>query len=45
MPKAKINDINLYYEIYGKGESIIFITGFNADRTDAFNEAVRKFLS
>lgn len=33
MPKAKVNDINLYYEIYGKGEPIIFITGFNADRT------------
>lgn len=33
MPKIKVNDINLYYESHGKGQPIIFVTGFNADRT------------
>jgi len=33
MPKAKVNDINLYYEIHGKGEPIFFIAGFNSDHT------------
>ncbi len=33
MPKTRVNDINLYYEIYGKGEPVFFITGFAADRT------------
>jgi pimeloyl-ACP methyl ester carboxylesterase len=31
MPKIKVNDINLYYESYGQGEPIIFISGFSAD--------------
>lgn len=33
MPKANVNGINLNYEIHGKGEPIVFITGFNGDRT------------
>lgn len=31
MPKLKVNDINLYYESYGKGEPIIFVAGYTAD--------------
>ncbi len=31
MPKIKINDINMYYEIHGKGEPLIFVSGFSAD--------------
>jgi 3-oxoadipate enol-lactonase len=33
MPKTKVNDVNLYYEIHGKGQPIIFISGFIADHT------------
>ena len=29
MPKAKVGDINIYYEIYGKGEPLVFIDGRN----------------
>lgn len=31
MPKAKINDITLYYEIHGAGEPLVLISGFGAD--------------
>lgn len=31
MPKAKINDINLYYEIHGQGEPLVLVAGFSAD--------------
>jgi pimeloyl-ACP methyl ester carboxylesterase len=31
MPKIKVNDVNLYYEIHGKGEPVVFIAGFSAD--------------
>jgi 3-oxoadipate enol-lactonase len=33
MPKIKVNDVNLYYEIHGKGQPIVFISGFIADNT------------
>lgn len=28
MPSIKANDINLYYEIYGKGEPLVLVSGF-----------------
>jgi 3-oxoadipate enol-lactonase len=31
MPIAKINDINLYYEVHGQGFPIVCIAGFSAD--------------
>ena len=31
MPKINVNDIQLYYEMHGKGDPIIFISGFNSD--------------
>lgn len=31
MPKIKINDISMYYEIYGKGEPLVLVSGFSAD--------------
>lgn len=31
MPKIKINDISMYYEIHGDGEPLIFVSGFGAD--------------
>lgn len=31
MPHLKINDISMYYEVYGEGEPIVFIGGFTAD--------------
>lgn len=30
MPKVKVGDINIYYEIHGEGEPLVFITGFTA---------------
>lgn len=33
MPKLKVNDIAMYYEIYGEGEPIVLISGFSADHT------------
>lgn len=31
MPKIKVNDISMYYEIHGQGEPVIFVSGFSAD--------------
>jgi len=31
MPKIKVNDIELYYEEFGKGEPLILVSGFAAD--------------
>jgi pimeloyl-ACP methyl ester carboxylesterase len=28
MPKVKVGDINMYYEIHGQGEPLVFIAGF-----------------
>lgn len=28
MPFAKVNDINLYYEVHGKGEPLVFVNGW-----------------
>ena len=29
MPKVKVNDIEMYYEVHGKGEPIVFLHGFS----------------
>jgi 3-oxoadipate enol-lactonase len=31
MPKVKINDISMYYEIHGQGEPLVLIAGFSVD--------------
>jgi pimeloyl-ACP methyl ester carboxylesterase len=31
MPMVKVNDINMYYEIQGKGEPLVLIVGFSTD--------------
>ena len=33
MPTVKVNDINMYYEVYGEGEPFVLITGLSADLT------------
>jgi pimeloyl-ACP methyl ester carboxylesterase len=30
MPKVKVGDINMYYEVHGKGEPLVFIAGFTS---------------
>ena len=30
MPKVKVGDINIYYEIYGEGEPFVMIAGAGA---------------
>jgi 3-oxoadipate enol-lactonase len=30
MPKVKVNDISMYYEVYGKGEPLVLINGAGA---------------
>ena len=29
MPKVKVGDIDMYYEVHGKGEPLVFIDGRN----------------
>jgi len=31
MPKVKINDISMYYELHGDGEPIVLVSGFSVD--------------
>ncbi|MGQ3887498.1 alpha/beta fold hydrolase [Legionella sp. CNM-1927-20] len=33
MPKLRLNNISMYYEIHGIGEALIFIAGFSVDHT------------
>ena len=33
MPKIKVNDVSIFYETFGQGEPLIFISGFNSDHT------------
>ena len=35
MPTAKVNDINMYYEIHGEGEPLIFIQGLGTEISSA----------
>ena len=35
MPIAKVNDINMYYEIHGEGEPLIFIQGLGTEISSA----------
>jgi 3-oxoadipate enol-lactonase len=37
MPKIKVNDINLYYEIQGSGDPLVLIGGFTANRLNWTN--------
>jgi len=34
MPTVKVNDINMYYELYGHGEPIVLIPGLASDLSD-----------
>jgi len=42
MPKITIKDIEMYYEIHGTGEPIIFIGGFSVDHT-AWLDVIERF--
>jgi len=33
MPTVRVNDIDMYYEIYGEGEPVVLIAGLNSDHT------------
>lgn len=44
MPKIKANDISVYYEEHGEGDSIVFIAGFMADHT-VWDVIARRFAS
>lgn len=33
MATAKFNDIEIYYEIYGKGRPLVLISGYTCDHT------------
>jgi 3-oxoadipate enol-lactonase len=33
MPIVRVNDIDVYYEIHGKGELVVLIAGLNSDHT------------
>jgi pimeloyl-ACP methyl ester carboxylesterase len=36
MPKVKVGDINMYYELHGQGEPLVFIVGFGANISASF---------
>jgi pimeloyl-ACP methyl ester carboxylesterase len=36
MPKVKVGDINMYYEIHGEGEPLVFIVGLGANLSASF---------
>jgi 3-oxoadipate enol-lactonase len=36
MPKIKVNDINMYYEVHGNGEPLLLIMGLGGDTTRWF---------
>jgi pimeloyl-ACP methyl ester carboxylesterase len=33
MPKIQVNDILMYYEVFGQGEPLVLIAGFSSDHT------------
>lgn len=46
MPKVKVNDIAMYYEIHGQGEPVVFVAGFSADHLawgDVLNQFKQKY--
>lgn len=36
MPKVKVGDINMYYEVHGEGEPLVFIVGLGVGISSAF---------
>ena len=42
MPKVKVGDINMYYEVHGQGEGLIFIAGF-ASSLDVWRPVIPMF--
>lgn len=38
MPKVKVNDINIYYEIQGNGEVLVLISGYGANLKSWFRQ-------
>jgi len=42
IPKLQVNDIEMYYEIHGEGEPLIFLHGF-AGSNKSWNEYVPHF--
>lgn len=42
MPKINVNGINLYYEIQGHGQPIVFVSGFSGDHT-AWNGIIHQY--
>lgn len=46
MPKIKINDIEMYYEVHGQGQPLVLIAGFSADHTvwqSVINEFAKQY--
>jgi 3-oxoadipate enol-lactonase len=39
MPYVKVNGINLYYQVTGKGEPLVMIMGFSADHNGWTSQA------
>ena len=43
MPKEKVNDIEMYYEVHGEGEPLILIMGYGATSQDWSPEIIEGF--
>lgn len=39
MPAIKVGDINLYYEVHGKGETLVLINGYGSRSPAIFKES------
>lgn len=42
MPKIKVNNINMYYEVHGAGEPLVLISGFSGDH-NAWQTVIEDF--
>ena len=43
MPKVKVNDIEMYYEVYGEGTPLVLIQGYGGSSADWIPEIIQGF--
>jgi len=43
MPKAKVNDIEMYYEVHGEGTPLVLIQGYGGSSADWITEIIQGF--
>ena len=43
MPKVEVNDIEMYYEVYGEGPPLLLIQGYSGSSADWTSEIIQGF--